>query len=329
MQNSGQTAIIAFMMNKNFTKTPAFGYFLAVLSVFFWGITFVCTKTLSKDFSALEILDIRFVLAYAGLWALYPKRVHFLQKSDIWLFAAAGFTGVTFYQFAENIALVFSNASNVSVIVSICPIFTAIIAQIFLKEKHISLFFILGFVFAICGVALVSFNGAKAFHLSPKGDFIALLSAVSWGFYSLFVSLINKKGYHSAGSARIIFFFALLFMIPLSICGKFFGSGSPLWGINLDSAQNAARFTSVLNWVSLCFLGLVASAFCFTAWNRACLILGTVKISLGLYLIPVVTIIFAFFALGEKITVLGLCGTFLTIFGLFLSGKKNEKTEQN
>lgn len=308
------------MKNKNFMHSAAFGYILAVLSIFFWGITFVCTKILSKDFSALEIADIRFVLAYLGLLILYPKPVHFFNKSDIWLFIAAGFTGVTFYQFAENIAIVFSNASNVSVIVSICPIFTAIIAQIFLKEKHITIFFVLGFVFSICGVALVSFNGTKSFHFSPKGDFIALLSAISWGFYSLFVSLINQKGYNAFLSARLIFFFALLFMIPLSIYGYFCGKDSPLWEINFF--KNTSRFLKLSNWLSFAFLGLVASAFCFAAWNKACLILGTVKISLGLYLIPIVTIIFAFFLIGEKITTLGLIGTFLTIFGLFLSGKK-------
>jgi drug/metabolite transporter (DMT)-like permease len=44
-----------------------------------------------------------------------------------------------------------------------------------------------------------------------------------------------------------------------------------------------------------------------------------VKVSCGLYLIPVVTIIFAFFVLGEKITLLGGLGAAITIAGLFVS----------
>ena len=77
-----------------------------------------------------------------------------------------------------------------------------------------------------------------------------------------------------------------------------------------------------MNWVNLVFLGVLASGFCFSAWNKACEIVGTVKVSCGLYLIPVVTIVFAFFVLGEKITVLGIIGTVITITGLFISSKR-------
>jgi uncharacterized protein YukE len=106
---------------------------------------------------------------------------------------AAGLAGVTVYQFMENTAISFTSPSNVSIIVSICPMFTAIFAQIWLREKHLNIFFNIGFLIAIIGIALVSFNGAVVLHLSPKGDLLALGSAVCWGFYSLFVSKINKS----------------------------------------------------------------------------------------------------------------------------------------
>ena len=66
----------------------------------------------------------------------------------------------------------------------------------------------------------------------------------------------------------------------------------------------------------------IASGFCFVAWNKACNILGTVKISTGLYLIPVITIFFAAIFLNEKITLMGAIGSALTIIGLFVSSKK-------
>ena len=83
--------------------------------------------------------------------------------------------------------------------------------------------------------------------------------------------------------------------------------------------DNTVRFTNPLNIINLLFLGLVASGFCFAAWNKACKITGTVKVSCNLYLIPVVTIIFAFVVLGEKITLLGALGAAITIAGLFVS----------
>ena len=304
-----------------FSKSKFFGYFLACFTIFVWGITFVCTKHLLTYFSALEILFIRFILAYCFLFILKPYTLKLSLKENF-LVVLAGLTGVTLYQFTENLALDFTTASNVSIIVGICPIFTALTSQIFLKEKHLSFNFCLGFCLAFVCVVLVSFNGKINFNLSPKGDILALISAICWGFYSLFLTMINKKGYNTILITRKIFFYAILFMIPLMICGVFAENPKSTAYVELSSILNAERFSSILNWILLCFLGIIASGFCFVAWNKACNILGTVKISTGLYLIPVITIFFAAIFLNEKITLMGAIGSALTIIGLFVSGKK-------
>ena len=299
-----------------FSTSKFFGLLMAAVSVFFWGITFVCTKYLLNSFSALEILFIRFVIAYFGLWIMRPKWEK-ISLSDNIYFALAGLSGVVVYQFAENIAIDYTSASNVSVIVSICPMFTAIIAQIFLHQKHITLRFVLGFFIAIFGVTLVSLNGSSTLHLNPAGDLLALLASVCWGFYSLFVSIINGKKYDAICSTRRVFFFAVILMLPLMIYGKINGGSSMF--VTLARDVNLSRFSNPLNWINLLFLGLVAPGFCFAAWNKACNIIGTVKVSAGIYLIPVVTIVFAFFALGEAITPMGVAGAIITIAGLFIA----------
>ena len=293
----------------NFRDKKIFGYLLAAACVFFWGITFVCTKYLLRDFSPLEILFYRFIAAYLGLWILRPRYEKIAARDNI-LFALAGFSGVILYQLFENIAINYTNASNVSVIVSICPLFTAIFSQIFLKEKHLSVWFIIGFIISITGVTLVCLNGNKTLEFKPKGDFLALFSAVCWGLYSVVISLINRKNYDQICATRRIFFFAVLMMIPLMIFTN-----------EISILQNSSRFAKPLNILSLLFLGIIASGFCFAAWNKACKIVGTVKVSCGLYLIPIVTIIFAFFVLGEKITLAGALGAAITIAGLFVSEK--------
>ena len=106
------------------------------------------------------------------------------------------------------------------------------------------------------------------------------------------------------------------------ICGVFAENPKSTAYVELSSILNAKRFSSILNWILLCFLGIIASGFCFVAWNKACNILGTVKISTGLYLIPVITIFFAAIFLNEKITLMGAIGSALTIIGLFVSSKK-------
>ena len=309
---------------------PVFGYILAAITIFFWGITFICTKALLNDFSALEILFFRFLAAYIGLWIIRPKRQKIEPRDNIF-FILAGLSGVVLYQFTENMAINFTNASNVSVIVSICPLFTALIAQYFLKENNLNLWFLLGFLISITGVALVCFNGKMELELKPVGDLLALFAAVCWGFYSLFVSLINRKKYDPICATRRVFFYAVLFMLPLMACGFLVtksgaqGGMAESMAVTFDKAINAARFSKPLNWFNLLFLGFVASGFCFSAWNKTCEILGTVKVTCGLYLIPVVTIIFAFFTLGEQITLLGGIGAVITIVGLFISEKKTKE----
>ena len=291
----------------SFRDKKVFGYILAATCVFFWGITFVCTKYLLRDFTPLEILFYRFIAAYAGLWILRPKFEKIAARDNI-LFALAGISGVILYQLFENIAINYTNASNVSVIVSICPLFTAIFSQIFLKEKHLSLWFIVGFVISITGITLVCLNGSRSLEFNPKGDILALCSAICWGVYSVVVSIINRKNYNQIAATRRIFFFAVLMMIPLMIFTD-----------QKNISANSIRFTNPLNITSLLFLGIIASGFCFAAWNKACKITGTVKVSCSLYLIPIVTIIFAFFALGEQITILSAIGAVVTIAGLFIS----------
>ena len=311
------------------SKRTILGYGLASIAIFFWGITFICTKALLDDFSSLEILFFRFLAAYIGLWIIRP-RFEKIERRDNILFVLAGLSGVVLYQFSENIAINFTNASNVSVIVSICPLFTAIIAQYFLKENHLNLWFLLGFLISITGVALVCFNGKTQLQLNPKGDLLALFSGICWGFYSLFVSLINRKNYDPICATRRVFFYAVLFMIPLMATGYAVtqsgaeGDMAASMSVILEKTINAQRFSKPMNWVNLLFLGFIASGFCFSAWNKTCEILGTVKVTCGLYLIPVVTIIFAFFTLGEKITLLGAVGAILTITGLFISEKRTK-----
>jgi len=300
-----------------------FAYVLAIMSIFFWGITFVSTKILLNDFSALEILFVRFVLAYIGLWIIRPKWEKIQIRDNIW-FLMAALSGVVIYQFTENMAINFTNASNVSVIVSICPMFTAIICQIFLKEKNLTRFFIIGFIISIIGVSLVSLNGKIELSLNPLGDLLAFCASVCWGFYSLVVSIINKKNYDQVCATRRIFFFAVICMIPLLIAGSFSGEDSSFF-VDFNPNFNILRFSKFSNWLNLLFLGLIASGFCFVAWNKACNELGTVRITAGIYMIPVVTIIFAFIVLHEKLSIMGICGSILTLTGLFISGIKPKK----
>lgn len=304
-------------------KKQALPYILAAFCILVWGVSFICTKYLLRTFSSLEILILRFVTGYIAFCIISPKPLKTSGIKEELLFMGAGLSGLTIYQFVENIAIYFTAANNVSIIVSTCPMFTAIIAAIFLHEKTITKNFVLGFVIAMTGIVLVTLNGSSEFSLSPKGDLLALGSAICWGFYSLFVSKINSLGHGNFASTRRIFFWALIFMIPLAVYGLVFGGKST--SINFCPAENTARWSDWKNILNLVILGVFASSLAFVAWNKTCKALGTVKTTAAIYMVCVVTIIFSFIFLGEKISLAGLFGTFLTILGLFISEKKQNK----
>lgn len=304
-------------------KKQALPYILAAFCILVWGVSFICTKYLLRTFSSLEILILRFVTGYIAFCIISQKPLKTSGIKEELLFMGAGLCGITIYQFVENIAIYFTAANNVSIIVSTCPMFTAIIAAIFLHEKTITKNFVLGFVIAMTGIVLVTLNGSSEFSLSPKGDLLALGSAICWGFYSLFVSKINSLGHGNFASTRRIFFWALIFMIPLAVYGLVFGGKST--SINFCPAENTARWSDWKNILNLVILGVFASSLAFVAWNKTCKALGTVKTTAAIYMVCVVTIIFSFIFLGEKISLAGLFGTFLTILGLFISEKKQNK----
>jgi drug/metabolite transporter (DMT)-like permease len=300
-------------------KNHVLGISLTAFTVLVWGSTFVSTKSLLSSFSPFEILVIRFSLGYLCLWALYPRVLKLRDKKHEALFAGTGLTGILLYQFMENSALKLTQASNVSIIVSTAPLFTALLVSRFPNtgtgRSKIGLSFFAGFLTAIAGIALIAYNGAVVLKLNPAGDLLALLSGLSWGVYSTLMGKINALGYPSLGATRRMFFYALIFMLPL---GAF-------TGFTQDAALNAARFANPVNILNLLFLGVVASALCFSSWNKAAKILGVIETSVFIYLIPAVTVIVAVIFIDERITWLSIAGMGLTTAGLFISERGSRR----
>ena len=79
------------------------------------------------------------------------------------------------------------------------------------------------------------------------------------------------------------------------------------------------RFANPVHLLNLIFLGLGASALCFVTWNFAVKALGAVRTSVYIYMVPVITVVTSVIILHEKITVLAIVGTVLTLAGLLLS----------
>lgn len=297
-------------------STAARGHGLALATVLIWGVTFVSTKVLLEGCSPIEILFFRFALGFAALWAIRPRLLRVAGWRDELLFVAAGACGVTLYFLMENIALVYTTASNVGVIVAVAPLFTGLIASLVLREGTLGRRFFLGFALAIAGIALISFVGgapapadaADAGGLGLVGCLLALLAAIVWAVYSNISKRISARGYGTVLATRRTFFWGLAFMLPCL----------PLLGFDPDWSF----ILTPLALGNLVFLGLGASALCYVMWNTAVRELGPVKTTAYIYLVPVVTIATSVAILGEPLTPAIVAGALLTIAGLVISELK-------
>lgn len=284
------------------------GHLLALFSVLVWGTTFISTKVLLTLFTPIEILFFRFILGYFALWLLAPRVLRLTAPKQERYFIGAGLCGVTLYFLFENIALTYSLASSVGVIVAVSPFFTALLSRIFLRGEPLAPRFFLGFAAAMAGILLISWNGSAVFHLNPTGDLLAVLAALVWAAYSIFTRKIASFGYSTVQSTRRIFLFGLIGMIPALFL--------------LDFQFAPARFLQPFAALNLLYLGLGASALCFVTWNRALGLLGAVKTSVYIYLVPVISVICSALILQERMTPITLLGTALTLAGLFISEKR-------
>lgn len=281
------------------------GHLIALMTIFIWGSTFIATKVLLVNFKPIEILFYRFCLGYVMLWVLAPRLLVWQGIKRELMFLCAGFCGVTCYFLCENIALTYTNASNVGVITTLAPVFTAFLSIFFLKTERPPRRFYIGCLFAIFGVALISFNGKYVLSLNPLGDILAVAACLFWACYSILTKKSSNYGYNTILLTRRFFFYGLLLMIPaLSIFDFKFG---------------LERFSQMTNLLNIVFLGVGASAICFVSWNYAVKLVGAVKISIYLYLLPILTILAAVMILHEPFTLIAAFGTLLTLIGVLLS----------
>ena len=168
------------------------GHLSALITIVIWGTTFISTKILLEDFQPVEILFFRFVLGLLALLVVYPKRLRGTTRKQELTFAAAGLSGVCLYYLLENIALTYILASNVGVIISVAPFFTAILSHIFMKtEEKLKGNFFVGFAVAMAGICLISFSSSEL-KLNPMGDILATIAALVWAIYSLLTR--NRAG---------------------------------------------------------------------------------------------------------------------------------------
>ena len=286
------------------------GYYhlIAILTVSIWGLTFIATKVLiGYGLTPQEIFFYRFLIAYAGIWIISPKRLFANRwKDEFWLMAG-GIFGGSLYFITENTALGITQASNVSFLICTAPLLTTILSLLFYKSEKATKGLIGGSLLALAGVGLVVFNGSVILKISPVGDLLTLLAALSWAFYSLIIRKMTGR-YPTVFITRKIFFYGVLTILPAFLL-------HPLQP-DLDILLKPIVLSNLL------FLAVLASLICYVLWNVVLKQLGTVRASSYIYLNPLVTMVASVIILHEQITWITLLGAGCIIFGVYQAEKK-------
>ena len=282
-------------------------HLVALITVSIWGTTFISTKVLlSYGLGPADILFYRFLMAYAGIWIWAKGKLFANSVRDELMMLGCGVCGGSLYFVTENTALGITLASNVSVLLCTAPILTAFLSHLLIKGERLGKTLIAGSLIALVGVVMVVYNGPFVLHISPLGDFLTFVAALSWAFYNILLKKLEGR-YSTFFITRKVFFYGILTMLPC------FLTRPPVYDAGILFRPVVAA--------NLLFLGLIASMLCFIAWNSTVRKLGTIRSTNYIYITPLVTLITSYIVLDEVITSTAILGMVLVLVGVRLAEK--------
>ena len=292
-------------------RFPLFPFVVALVIVAIWGCTFVQTKILiNAGLRPDSIFFFRFLIAYILLLPFAGGRVFLSGIKDEFYALLLGVTGGSLYFVTENYALAYGYCSNVSLIVCLTPLVTALLVGRFNRSERLGRAGGVASAIALAGILLVVFNGNYVLHLSPLGDLLALAACLCWAIYSLVIRGLQGK-YSNLLITRKIFGYGLLTILPLLLHN----------GLDVEALLSGGAVV----WGNLLFLGCVASMFCFLGWNWCLEKIGTVRATNLLYLNPVIAVVTSAVVLGERVTPIAMVGAALILTALVCLDKPGRK----
>ena len=284
-------------------------HILAILTSAIWGTTFISSKLLLQEgLSPAAIMILRFVLAYVLMLPFVKGKWFCKSLKDELLMVLLGISGGSLYFLLENTALVYTQASNVAIIIAATPLLTMLTVNLLDRGKGASKRLYGYSLMSLAGVALVIFNGNFVLKLNPIGDLLTFGAVVTWVIYSIIIAKVQER-YSSWMITRKIFFYGVVTLLPYFLVEP--------WNVTWEMMSRP------MVWGNIAYLGVLASLGCYMTWNIVIKRLGAVDATNYLYINPIVAMITANLLLGERITPLAIAGTALILVGVSLAERKH------
>ena len=280
-------------------------YLFAVLSMLFWGLSFVWFKIVVKWYEPITIIFLRLIISGALMlvFMMITRSWQTVKRKHLKYFLLLSFAQPLCYFLGESFGLKLVSSTMASVIIATIPLFTPFAAYYMVREK-VTLPIILGIVFSFLGILMMLFNPDFSLNASPKGVlllFVAVFAAVAY-------SVIIRKISHEYNPVTIITHQNLIgavYFLPLFLIFDFqhFITVTPTRELILAMLQ----------------LSVFASTLAYVFYITAIKGIGMLKANVFTNLIPVFTGIFSFFILDENFTALKIAGMIMVMFGVLVS----------
>jgi drug/metabolite transporter (DMT)-like permease len=291
----------------NIKKNRLIAYLKLSISAVIWGISFIATKVAVAEAPPAVIIWLRFNMSLVILffYLLQRRELTLPPIKELLYLALLGFIGISLHHWLQSTGLVTAKASTTSWLIATTPIFMALLAWLFLKEK-ITLTALCGILLASMGVLLVVSNGDMTAVLNGEfgsiGNVLVMLSAFNWAVFSV----LSRRSLDKY-SAIFVLFYATLFGVLFSSVHFLFIKG---W-IYIPQLSNAA-------WLAIAFLGVASSFLAYTYWYDGLQIIGATQAGVFIYMEPLISLVVAALVLNEAVTLPALLGGSLILLGVWL-----------
>ncbi len=275
-----------------------------VVAMMVWASSFIALKSAIGPMGPMSVIFGR--MFFASLCFVYFikqfSKLHF-TKEDIKYIAVMTIFEPCMYFIFEAKALQNTSAAQAGMITSMMPLITAVAAGIILKEV-ITKKLVIGAILAVIGAIWLSISASSetnALHplLGNTLEFLAMVCGAGYAISSRHLSSKFSPLFLTAIQA----FVGAIFFLPFAI-----------WEYNSIGAHitlDAALWTI--------YLGVVVTLGGYGMFNFALGRMEAGKASVYINLIPVFTVILAFFILGEKLKFFQIIASVIILSGVFIS----------
>ncbi len=284
------------------------GYSLLIVLSVIWGLAFVAIRVADTQLTPVNLTLIRWLIAGAGYLVLAPffakPEVKFEIK-DLPRLLVISFANVPGYHLSLNYAEISISAGLAGLLISLGPVFIVLLSAISLKEK-IGKRIILALLVASAGAAVLAisnFGSGSSFW----GLFLVVLTAISYALFAVLSKPLVQK-YGALPMAIWAGTIGTTMLLPL-ISNSFIAQLGTISNIGLLSVLYLSILSTVLGYMMY-----------YTLVSRGALS----KLSIQLYLIPVVSVIGGAILLQEQITIFTVIGGAALLLSVALATRAKE-----